>query len=87
MREIQDPDKITSLYGIGNKELLRQKNYIDWISLRHKEGVEFSNKKNDIEFAKDIFTAWDSQRKGYITFQEISEHLISLGLAVEKNFV
>ena len=45
------------------------------------------DKMKDIEFAKLIFKAWDSNQIGYLTAKEFSEQLCGLGLSTDINFV
>lgn len=44
------------------------------------------NKMKDMEFAKQIFKAWDVKHKGYLTAKEFSEQLCGLGLSTSVNF-
>ena len=44
------------------------------------------NKMKDMEFAKQIFKAWDTSKKGYLTSKEFSEQLCGLGLSTNLNF-
>ena len=37
--------------------------------------------------ARAIFSAWDHSEKGYLTFKELSEELVTLGLSTENSFV
>ena len=49
--------------------------------------MQMLNKMKDMEFAKQIFKAWDTSQKGYLTAREMSEQLVGLGLSVDINFV
>ena len=44
-------------------------------------------KINDMDFAKQIFKAWDTSKKGYLTAKEVSEQLVGLGLSTSISFV
>ena len=44
------------------------------------------DKLNDMEFAKNIFKAWDTSSKGYLTAKEFAEQLVGLGLAQTSRF-
>jgi len=44
-------------------------------------------KNIDIEKAKELFNAWDIDRKGFIHFDVLAENLISIGLAASKDQV
>ena len=44
-------------------------------------------KIKDMEFAKQIFKAWDLNQKGYLTAKEFSEQLVGLGLSTDIAFV
>ena len=35
--------------------------------------MQLIEKTNDMEFAKLIFKAWDTSKKGYLTAKEVSE--------------
>lgn len=45
------------------------------------------DKLKDMEYAKLIFKAWDTNKKGYLTAKEVSEQLVGLGLSTTINFV
>ena len=44
------------------------------------------DKLNDMDFAKNIFKAWDTSSKGYLTAKEFAEQLVGLGLSTTTNF-
>ena len=45
------------------------------------------SKMQDMELAKEIFKAWDFDKKGYLTEEELAEQLIGLGLSTTSEFV
>ena len=45
------------------------------------------DKLKDMDYAKLIFKAWDTNKKGYLTAKEVSEQLVGLGLSTTINFV
>mmetsp|Transcript_25779 Transcript_25779/g.32083 ORF Transcript_25779/g.32083 Transcript_25779/m.32083 type:complete len:110 (+) Transcript_25779:60-389(+) len=49
--------------------------------------MQMLNKMQDMDFAKQIFKAWDNNSKGYLTAKEFSEQLCGLGLSTDINFV
>ena len=49
--------------------------------------MKMIDKMKDMEFAKQIFKAWDTSQKGYLTVKEFSEQLCGLGLTTDINFV
>ena len=73
--------------GIPSKEILRQLEFTNWSKSRKNAGVAAIEKKKDVQFAKEIFNAWDIDKDGYLTFNEITHHLIGLGLADTVEFV
>jgi hypothetical protein len=36
---------------------------------------------NEADLAKEIFSAWDEKMKGYLTMQQVTDQLISMGVA------
>jgi len=50
-------------------------------------GLEILEKKKDAKLAMEIFNAWDVRGQGYLSFQEVCNHLIGLGLAEDQEFV
>lgn len=85
MRDIQSNGQ--NLEGHRKYEVIRQQQSNDWIKSRKNAGLEILEKQKDIAFAKEIFNAWDVSKKRYLTFQEITNHLIGLGLADNRQFV
>ena len=85
MRDIQSNGQ--NLEGHRKYEVIRQQQSNDWIKSRKNAGLEILEKQKDIAFAKEIFNAWDVSKKRYLTFQEITSHLIGLGLADNRQFV
>ena len=45
------------------------------------------DKLKDMDYAKLIFKAWDTNKKGYLTAKEVSEQLVGLGLSTTIGFV
>ena len=72
---------------MNEQQLLIRRNIESWIKLRKNAGMQMLNKMKDMEFAKQIFKAWDTSQKGYLTAREMSEQLVGLGLSVDINFV
>lgn len=83
-REIQNA---TSLEGNKKYDLLRTKQEHSWIKSRQNVGLEILEKKKDATLAIEIFNAWDVRGQGYLSFQEVCNHLIGLGLADDQQFV
>jgi Ca2+-binding EF-hand superfamily protein len=42
---------------------------------------------SNIDLARDIFNAWDVENKGYLTVEELTVQLMSLGLCTSRQFV
>lgn len=59
----------------------------DWILSRQNHGLKIIEQQKDIELAREIFKAWDVEDKGYLTKQELTEQLLSLGLGPNAQFV
>lgn len=49
--------------------------------------MQYVNKLQDIDFAKQIFKAWDIDEKGYLSADELTDRLIGLGLSTTKDYV
>lgn len=58
----------------------------NWIGSRKNAGMKMLDKLKDMEFARQIFKAWDADKKGYLTAKEVSEQLVGLGLSIDINF-
>ena len=41
----------------------------------------------DIELARAIFNAWDTEENGYLSLQELTEQCVCLGLCLDSSFV
>lgn len=59
----------------------------DWILSRKNHGMKIIEQHKDIELAREIFKAWDYEDKGYLTRQELTDQLLSLGLGPNEKFV
>ena len=57
-----------------------------WIKLRKNAGMVLVDRMKEMEFAKQIFKAWDTRHRGYLTAKEFSEQLCGLGLSTSINF-
>lgn len=49
--------------------------------------MQVIEKRKDMDFAQQIFKAWDTTQTGYLTAKEVSEQLVGLGLSTDINFV
>ena len=45
---------------MNEQQLLIRRNIESWIKLRKNAGMQMLNKMKDMEFAKQIFKAWDT---------------------------
>ncbi|CAI2382258.1 unnamed protein product [Moneuplotes crassus] len=78
---IRDNDKfhnVDELIGFDISQWLRKRGYL---------AGDRVNIKDQIEFAKKLFFSWDDDGSGVLEIDEISEPLITLGLAPDKKFV
>ena len=72
---------------MNEKQLVVRRQIEAYIKLRQNAGMKMIDKMKDMEFAKQIFKAWDTSQKGYLTVKEFSEQLCGLGLTTDINFV
>lgn len=72
---------------MNESQLLIRRHMEDWIKQHKNAGMQMIEKLKDMEFAKQIFKAWDLNQKGYLTAKEFSEQLVGLGLSTDINFV
>lgn len=59
----------------------------DWIISRKMSGMKSVSGVSNMDIAKDIFNTWDTENKGFLTIDELTEHLMSLGLCTSRQFV
>lgn len=50
-------------------------------------GMKSLSRMNNIDMARNIFKAWDIESKGYLTVDELTVQLMSLGLCTSRQFV
>ena len=72
---------------MNEQQLLIRRIIESWIKNRRNAGMQMLDKLKDMDFAKQIFKAWDANQKGYLTAREMSEQLVGIGLSVDTNFV
>jgi len=58
-----------------------------WIKKHKNAGMKMLDKIQSLEFCKEIFKAWDVNKKGYLSVEELTEKLMALGLATDREFV
>lgn len=58
-----------------------------WFVKRQNAGLGTLAKQKNIALAKEIFHAWDFDRRGFITLEQLAEQLIGLGLSTTTEFV
>ena len=86
IRDVDNQEDQKSLYGMNEEKLLIRRAMENWISSRKNAGMKMLDKLKDMEFARQIFKAWDTDKKGYLTAKEVNEQLVGLGLSVDFNF-
>ena len=87
MRDLDNQDQQKALIGMNDQQFLIRKNIEEWIKCHKNAGMSLIEKINDMDFAKQIFKAWDTSKKGYLTAKEVSEQLVGLGLSTSISFV
>ena len=50
-------------------------------------GMKSLSRMNNIDMARNIFKAWDIENKGYLSVEELTIQLLSLGLCTGRQFV
>ena len=86
-KDIDNQDKKKAIYNINEEQLCARVYIENWIKSRKNAGMGMLNKMKDMAFAKEIFKAWDTNNKGYLTTKQFSEQLCGLGLSTDNNFV
>ena len=87
MRDVDNQDKQKALYNMNDSQLVVRQKVTTWIMSRKNAGMQMLDKMKDMDFAKQIFKAWDTSQKGYLTAKEFTEQLCGLGLSTDINFV
>ena len=59
--------------GLSQNALLIRQDADAWIKIRQRAGDKNIGKLESIDIARAIFQAWDSQEKGYLSFEELTE--------------
>ena len=67
MRDVDNQDKASALFGMNEAQLLIRRDMEAFIKLRKNAGMKMLEKMKDMEFAKQIFKAWDTSQRGYLT--------------------
>ena len=80
-------EKMATLLGINRTQFLAIKHFEKFYKTHKNQGFLTVEKNIDIEKAKELFNAWDIDRKGFIHFDVLAENLISIGLAASKDQV
>jgi hypothetical protein len=57
-----------------------------WIKKRKNAGMKTFHDMKDLELAKELFKAWDTKLKRHLSFDDITSHLVALGLLVDYRF-
>lgn len=73
MKDVDNQDAQQAIFNINGEKLLIKRQTENWIRLRKNAGMKVFEKLNDMEFAKQIFKAWDISNKGYLTAKDVSE--------------
>lgn len=87
LKDIDGRDKMSCLYGISEKMLIVKQNTYDWIKTRKNAGMRLVEQLSDVDLARDIFKAWDIDNKGFLSLDELTDQLMSLGLCASRQFV
>ena len=83
MRDVDHQGDAKALYGMNEEKLLIRRHMENWIGSRKNAGLKVLDKIKDMEYATEIFKAWDTDKKGYLTAKEVAEQLVGLGLATD----
>ena len=67
--------------------LIVKQNTYDWIKTRKNAGMRLVEQLSDVDLARDIFKAWDIENKGFLSLDELTDQLMSLGLCASRQFV
>ena len=87
MKEIINQDKMAALLGLTKNALLKKNDTEKWVNLRLVHQKEGRSRQDEIDMARSIFKAWDAKEKGYLSLQEFTERLLTIGLSTEQKFV
>ena len=60
MRDVDNQDKVMALFGMNDEQLLVRRQTEDWIKSRKNAGMNMLDKLKDMDFARQIFKAWDT---------------------------
>ena len=87
LKDIDNQDTKKAIFNMNDHQLCVRRNIENWIKSRKNAGMKMLDKMKDMEFAQQIFKAWDTNQKGYLTTKQFSEQLCGLGLSTDINFV
>lgn len=87
LKDIQGRNNMACLWGMTPSKMLIRQHLSEWIISRQNHGQKLITQQAEIERARMIFTAWDSEDKGYLTVQELTDQFLSLGLSTDVKFV
>jgi Ca2+-binding EF-hand superfamily protein len=64
-----------------------RENWKKWFVSRENAGLGTLAKLKNMALAKEIFKAWDFEKRGYLTLEQLTDQLIGLGLSTTIEFV
>ena len=67
LKDIKGRNSLASLWGISPERMIIRQKTKDWIYSRKNQGLKQLENLKDIDLARDIFKAWDTEDKGYLT--------------------
>ena len=83
----RDFERTPALLGMTNEQFLASQEFNNYYRVHQNEGLEQIDKNKDLMLAKDLFACWDKKRFGHISIEQLSEELISFGMAVDEEQV
>lgn len=67
---------------------VKQRDREEWMKKRKLKGRhQYAVNRERVQFAKSIFTTWDTNKNGRLDVHEIADPMISLGLSNTFSFV
>jgi len=85
IRQIDEQNSKSFNFG-ANMRLLNMKKMENWVKSR-RQGLQQIETMNKAEIAEEIFKVWDRKLRRYIIFEDLAEHLITLGVAPDQHTV